>query len=143
MFLGTVGRRTKPRYLRVYDKGVELGTAPPGALWRMEVEAKGALAPKLWEDLKQAPNVREWCWNSCAEQWKLSGYSWPLSGSLRGSRGITIPSKERPEVERLEDWLRQSVRPAVARMRRAFTDEQILEMLGMDVPPDTDHDDCP
>lgn len=140
LFHGTVGDRIKPRYLRIYDKGVELGTAPPGHLWRAEVEAKGKLAPKLWADLQQTRDVRQWCWNSCAEQWKLSGYSWPLSASSRGSNGITIPSKVRPEVERLEGWLRQSVQPAVARMRRAFTDDQILAMLGMDRPPETDHE---
>lgn len=130
-FLGTVGDRTNARYMRVYDKGVEAKTAPPGLLWRIEVEAKGKLAPALFRSLTGAEEVERWCLNSCAEQWSLSGYSWPLPTLSSGSSGVTVPTDQQPDEERLAQWLRATVRPAVQRLRRVYSREQLLQLLGL------------
>lgn len=130
-FLGTVGARTNARYLRVYDKGVESRLAPPGVLWRLEVEAKGRLAPALFADLQRATEVELWCLNSCAEQWRLSGYSWGFSESSRGSMGVTVPTAPPPDAERMATWLATTVRPAMCRLRKVYSRDQLLHLIGL------------
>lgn len=127
--LGTVGDRTKSRYLRVYDKGVESKSAPRGTKWRMELEAKKGLAPALWKDLQQAPDEWEWCYNSLAEQWQRSGYCWPLTASTRGLRGVAAPRPVAPDAVSLARWTRTSVAPALQRLARTYSREQINAML--------------
>lgn len=129
--LGTVGDRAKARYLRVYDKGTESKRLPPGYLWRIEVEAKKALAPKLFADLTSTENVTQWCYDTCAEQWKRSGYSWPLSGSSRGREGLTVPADPVPDAERLMLWLQTSVAPTIRRLSEVYSREQLLYVLGL------------
>jgi len=130
-FLGTVGRRTNDRYLRVYDKGIELGTHPPGALWRTELEAKGRRASVLWKQLQEASDVRKWCFDSLAASWKRSGYSWGLEGHSASYELPTLGSDPVPDAERLAKWLQTSVRPAVARLLSAYSPEQVIGFIGL------------
>lgn len=131
-FLGTVGDRTKPRYLRVYDKGVEAKSANPGVLWRVEVEAKGRLAPKLWQSLTSAEDVEQWSLECCAGQWRSSGYCWPLSSLSEGLGAVSVPTAPPPDAERMAMWLTTSVRPAIHRMKAVYSREQLLELVGLE-----------
>src|SRR5215207_826651 len=139
LVLGTVGDRTKARYLRVYDKGVESKVMESGRMWRLELEAKRTLAPALWTDLQKATDVREWCYNSLAEQWRRSGCAWPLTGSTRGGAGIAVPTAAPTDAVRLARWVKQSVAPAIERLRRAHSASEILSMMGLE----GHHDDAP
>lgn len=132
-YLGTVGVRTSSRYLRVYDKGVELGTHPPGALWRTELEAKGQRASTLWKQLQEASDVRRWCYDCLAASWKRSGYSWGLEGHSRSYELPTLDAEPAPDAERLIKWLQTSVRPAVARLLKGYSPEQVTEFIGLNV----------
>lgn len=134
--LGTVGRRTSTRYLRVYDKGVESKTAPPGAIWRCEVEAKQGLAQRLWRDLQTAQDRSQWAYDTVAEQWKRSGYSWPLTGSSRGREGLIALSAPPTDTERLKRWLQVSVAPAVQRLQRSISAREIAQLLQLEVSTD-------
>ena len=129
---GTAGDRTEPRYLRVYDKGTESGAYPRGRLWRLELEAKGTLAPRLWDDLAESSSVSQWCYNTVCEQWKLSGLHWPLGESTRGSYGITAPRREPSASDRLAEWMVVSVRPAVARLLTTHSKAEIRRLLDLD-----------
>lgn len=139
-FLGTVGRRTNDRYLRVYDKGIELGTHPPGALWRTELEAKGRRAAVLWKQLQESSNVRQWCFDSLAASWKRSGYSWGLEGHSGSYELPTLGAEPVPDAERLIKWLQTSVRPAVGRLLKGYSREQVTAFIGLG--PETETSDA-
>lgn len=127
--LGTVGDRTKCRYLRVYDKGVESNLAPVGHLWRLELEAKKSLAPALWSDWQRAKDQEQWCYDTLSEQWRRSHVRWPLTESTRGVRGV-VGSKAKPsDAANLARWARTSVAPALERLARTYSREQINAML--------------
>lgn len=130
-YLGTVGHRTKDRFLRVYDKGVELGTHPPGALWRTELEAKGRRAVALWTQLQRAEDVRQWCFDSLAASWKRSGFSWGLEGHSRNYELPSLGAKPIPDEERLIKWLQTSVQPAVQRLLAKYSPEQVTAFIGL------------
>ena len=129
---GTVGDRTESRYLRVYDKGTESNTYERGRLWRLELEAKGTLAPRLWDDLRASSDASQWCYNTVCEQWKLSGRHWPLTDSTRGGRGIPAPRREPSASDQLALWLVQSVKPAIARLRTTHSRAEIRRLLDLD-----------
>lgn len=130
--LGTVGDRTEARYLRVYDKGVETDTYPPGRLWRMELEAKGTLAPRLWDSLNEAQDRSQWCYHTLCAQWRLSGLRWPLPESTPPGYGITAPRKPLADSDALALWMVQSVRPAVARLLTTHSKAEIRRLLSLD-----------
>lgn len=139
LWLGTVGDRTKSRYLRVYDKGIESNTQEAGLLWRTELEAKGALAPALWASLQKASDTRMFS-AACVEQaWRRSGCSWPLRGFSKTRMLPRVPSRPSPDGERLLLWLQTSVNPAIQRLLRTHPPAEILRALGL-THPTTNHD---
>jgi hypothetical protein len=143
LFIGTVGARTDPRYLRVYDKGVETRTYPRGVLWRHELEAKAGLAEVLWADLKREPDVRAWCYATVEAQWKSSGCWWCLPASSAPRPALRAPEKPVPGAVSLAAWLRSSVRPTIPRLLTVYSVAEVLEMLGMSdiAEPTTRSDD--
>lgn len=115
----------------MYDKGVEADTHKPGILWRVELEAKRDLAPKLWNRLRVETDAPQLCYASCAHAWKQSGLRWPLP---RSSKGYAMPAAERREpapAHALAAWLRTSVAPTIPRVLAAYTVTELLEMLGL------------
>jgi len=129
--IGTVGKRTKPRYLRVYDKGVEARLAPPGRMWRLELEAKGDLSTQLWDSFRSTPNAPTWCYESLSTQWKGSGCFWPLP-PLHGPL-VPLAARERgvaPAVS-LMAWYRTSVAPTIPRSMKMYEVTEILDALGL------------
>ena len=131
-FLGTVGDRTSPRYVRVYDKGVEAKTAEKGVLWRVELETKGKLAPKMFQQLTQAEDVQQWCYDSLRGQWKCLGLRWPLPEHSAAPDGLSVPTEAAPDAQRMALWLMTSVRPAIERMQRVYSRQQLQMMLGLE-----------
>lgn len=136
--LGTVGDRTKARYLRVYDKGVEQKSHEPGRYWRLELEAKKALARNLWADLQGTTDVQSWAYDSLSEQWKLSGYCWPLSGARAGARGVSAYAPRDADAVRLAKWARESVAPAMARLVAKYGQAEVRRILNLQT-----HDELP
>lgn len=129
--IGTVGRRTAPRYLRCYDKGVQSKAAPPGLVWRWELEAKYSLAGVLWQDFQRAQDVPSWCYRSVESQWKASGCSWPLPNSERLSSPLRPPKRPPAPAATLAAWLRATVAPTLPRVLRAYSTAELLELLGI------------
>lgn len=136
LFLGTVGARTSSRYLRLYDKGIELGTQPAGVLWRAELEAKGRLAQAMWAQLGSVENVRRWCYDSVADNWQRSGYGWPLSGPSQDAHGCRVPTAPPPDSQRLLRWLSMSVAPVIRRLLAQYSPEHLAWILGLPYPSD-------
>lgn len=134
--LGTVGDRTKARYLRIYDKGIEQKTHASGYYWRMELEAKHALARNLWADLQGTKDVQQWAYDSLSEQWKSSGYCWPLSESTRGRRGVSAYAPRDREAKKLSRWARQSVAPALQRLVKKYGIAEVRRIVGLETTDD-------
>lgn len=134
--LGTVGDRTKARYGRVYDKGVEQKSHPAGTFWRVELEAKHALARNLWRDLKGTRDVQQWAYDSLSEQWRLSGCCWPLSESTRGVRGVSAYEPRVLEEQRSFHWMRRSVAPVIQRLLRKYSAADLRRLLDLEAASD-------
>ena len=125
-----LGKRTSPRFLRVYDKGSQQGTAPTGSVWRFELELKG----------KQADdNFHEWI-GLGRPQSRLCGL---LQAYLRKvGVELAIPNilsdgamaalrPQVPDVESRVKWLSHSVRPVVAQLARSGHLEDALRAMGL------------
>lgn len=126
-----MGERTDPSYWRVYDKGVESGAAPAGHLWRIELEAKRGLAPKIAEEACRSRDVPSWCEQRLRSSWKSAGYSWPLP-----ERGALLPpvkpdAAPPPDALRLLLWYQQSVAPTIPKVLTVFTVSELLDALGL------------
>jgi len=131
LWLGTVGRRTSPSYLRVYDKGVEARCAAPGVLWRIELEAKHQHARKLWELNQARLKSPEFCASYSVQSLTSRGFSWPFGPLANESLDTSAGPKPRSTIQSLAAWVCLSVRPAISRLRTVFTVAELLEMLGL------------
>ena len=137
--LGTVGDRTKARYLRVYDKGVEQKSHPAGHFWRMELEAKKALARNLWRDLQGTRDVQSWAFDTVSQQWRSSGYCWPLSGARAGVRGVSAYERRDADAVKLAKWARESVAPAMQRLVAKYGVKGVQAILGLEIHDELSH----
>lgn len=143
LWLGTVGKRTGPSYLRVYDKGVEQRCAPPGLLWRIELEAKQQHARKLWADNRQRLSDPTFCASYSLQSLTSRGFSWPFGALASESLDTRAGPRPQSTPTKLAAWLVLSVRPAISRLRTVFTVAELLEMLGLsDVAAPTGKDNA-
>lgn len=141
LWLGTVGRRTSPSYIRIYDKGVESKTRPLGELWRVELEAKKRHARTLWNTHSESLATPEFCARYTISSLTRSGSTWPFAGLGDTPIDAALGRKEETPAWRLALWLQHSVRPAIPRLLNVFSVAEVLEMLGMkDVAAPTGRD---
>jgi len=143
LWLGTVGTRTSPSYIRIYDKGVESNTAPPGVVWRVEVEAKKSHARELWKT--QSPRLTEpaWCAQYCLSSLKSQGCSWPFAPFTTENVVPLLGSASQTTAQSLALWISRSVRPTIPRLLTVFTVAELLMMLGLsDVAGPTGNDNA-
>jgi hypothetical protein len=131
LWLGTVGRRTAPSYIRVYDKGVESRCAAPGVLWRIELEAKHQHARKLWELNRGKLKSPAFCASYSVQSLTSQGFSWPFGPLDDESHDVTAGPRPKSTVQSLAAWLVLSVRPVISRMLTVFTVGELLQMLGL------------
>jgi DNA relaxase NicK len=131
-YLGTVGRRTARSYLRIYDKGVEQGTEPPGTLWRIEWEAKRDLPGVLWTETKESGDASLSSLRFCERVCKSVDCWWPLPSSTEIGEVPKVAPRDPPEVERTLKWMDQMVRPAIERLLPSLGTERLLQALGLD-----------
>lgn len=131
LWLGTVGRRTSPRFLRIYDKGVEAKCAPPGEIWRVEIECKRhhsrSLTCNHLSDLKRPA----WCAQYCVQQLKSLGCSWPYGRFTDESLNVDMLPKEESTAGKLAIWVTHTVRPVIPRLLTVFTVAEVLKMLDL------------
>lgn len=143
LWLGTVGTRTSPSYIRVYDKGVESRCAPPGVLWRIELEAKHQHARKLWELNRGRLKSPAFCASYSVQSLTSRGFSWPFGPLDDESHDVTAGPKPKSTPQSLAAWLILSVAPAISRLKTVFTVGELLKMLGLsDVAAPTGRDNA-
>lgn len=131
LWCGTVGRRTCEKYLRLYDKGVEAKCDEPARTWRLELEAKGRFGGALWQMVRTSTDVTALSWSACVQEWKSSGCYWPISESGSTSVVVERPARPAPEAGALMMWAAHTCRPVVQRLLRAFSPQEVLEVLGL------------
>jgi hypothetical protein len=113
-----VGARTSDRYLRIYDKGAQLGT---GEDWtRIEIECKREMAImafhayRLYEGKAAREKIQSFCDFPTVEWWTDAMNSYD-----------TVESEPRKEkIRNTRKWLMESVAPAFAREMLRDTDFQ-------------------
>lgn len=130
-YCGTVGRRTHPRYWRVYDKGVESKSAPAGHKWRLELEAKGTLAEDLCKLGVDKLLDQQFCAKYCVSSWRQEGFSWPIREFAKSIEVVTPRKKPPGDAIALHHWIASSVKPAIARLRTVYTVAEVLDVLGL------------
>lgn len=131
LWLGTVGRRTSPSYFRLYDKGVESKSAPPGEVWRLELEAKGVHAKGLGCKYRGELMQPTWCGRYLVRHWKSLGYSWPFEQFTDAPPESAVLPEPTSTPGKLAIWLTHSVRPTIPRLLTVFTVAEVLEMLNL------------
>jgi len=129
--IGTEGKRIWPRYLRVYDKGVEEKSAPPETVWRLEVETKKGRAAALWQDFRKAQCPTSWSYQHCERLWRSAGFFWPLPNSIRVADVKPVVVRREPNAQLLAHWLTRSVAPTIPRLLTLYTVDEVLGFLGM------------
>lgn len=129
LWLGTVGRRTSPNFLRIYDKGVESKTAEPGKVWRVELEAKYTHARQLCRDHLTSLNNPKFCASYVVSSLQRSGSSFPFAGLADSPIDIKLGRKDETTAGKLAIWLSQTVAPTLPRLLTVFTVAEVLEML--------------
>lgn len=131
LWLGTVGRRTSPSFLRIYDKGVESKMAPKGMMWRVELEAKRNHARQLWQDHGSSLSDPKFCASYVASSVTRSGSRWPFSELAESHVDIKLGKQEATTAGSLAIWLTHTVRPTIPRLLTVFTVAEVLEMLNL------------
>jgi len=124
-----VGRRTHRSYFRIYDKGVEKRVAPPGVLWRVELEAKQSHAEKLCQQNLAQLKDPTFCAHYCVRSLISLGCSWPFAPFSDEQLDISTGRTTQTTPTRLAAWLCQSVTPVIRRLRTVYTVGELLQML--------------
>ena len=128
---GTVGRRTHPRYWRVYDKGVEQNSAPVGRKWRLELETKGTLAEDLCKQPLNLLMSPQFCARYLVSSWRSEGYSWPLKDFVEDVDLIGVRKPPPSPAAHLLIWAYRTVSPAAQRLLAAYTVDEVIEAFGL------------
>lgn len=124
-----VGSRQSDRYLRLYDKGIEEGIAPPGTIFRTEVEYKGKRAMAtarelLHRELEAGPIIGTV--RTEAERRRCSIIP------SHSDEGVVVASFENASTdEKRLRWMRSQVGPSVQRLISSGKREAVLEALGL------------
>lgn len=130
-YIGQVGRRTHPRYWRVYDKGVESKDAPAGHKWRLELETKGTLA----EDLCKLPvdqlTDQQFCARYLTSSWAQEGFSLPLTKFTERVDVLAVRRRPPSPAGDLLMWTHRTVAPALQRLLTVFTVDDVLTACGL------------
>jgi len=138
-----IGSRASDQFGRLYDKGCESARdacAPPGLLWRYEVEFKAYRAKKL---ARQMENTARKGLASVGEEITNLVHTWFLA---RGIRPLYTTQDHLGEwVLELEaritdddcslNWLTLQVRPTVDRLRDRGRSAEVFEALGITIVP--------
>lgn len=128
-----VGSRQSQQFGRLYDKGVESGTSPPGHYWRAEVEYKKPLSGLMARELVQETGEqRVQAIADTVINW-FCDRSVPVLGSEAGDRAIQISVEQRITTsEKKLAWLRTQVGPTVRQLVSLGLGKEVLKSLLID-----------
>jgi hypothetical protein len=122
------GSRASQRLGRLYDKGVESKTLPPGRWWRWEVEFKAESAVALADAADRAEDPAELMESVVATFFRRRCGIAPTC--VRPLEIYNLPSTPTSD-EKLLEWLAVGVRPTVARLMERLGRERVSFSLGL------------
>lgn len=123
-----IGRRVSENMGRLYDKGVESATNPPGTRWRYEVEYKGDSAWNAVLGLLPAQEEAQAVSSSVA-QWfgSRGGRVWRTESSL----ALRKCQPKETSTDRQLSWLARGVRPTVMALIDQLGYDRVATALGI------------
>lgn len=125
-----VGSRRSDLFGRVYDKGVESRSGPPGASWRFEVELKRGRAALTAKELSQVESLASEAAAIVCGAFSAWGVRFP--STWPASLSPQIVEEDSDAVVSLA-WLRTGVSPTVRRLLSMGMLSEVLSALGL--PP--------
>lgn len=128
-----VGSRHSQQFGRLYDKGVESGTSPPGHYWRAEVEYKKPLAGLMAKELSEETSEgRVQAIADTVVNW-FCDRDIPVLGDEAGERAIQISVEQRiTTADRKLAWLRTQVGPTVRQLVSLGLGKEVMKSLLID-----------
>ena len=123
-----IGSRASERFGRLYDKGVEQQTNPPGHWWRWELELKGKAAQREAIALVNAESEPDRALHVVAEYFEArTGYAPAQCGPLVKC----LERREPTSTAKKLLWLSSQVRPTVQELIGIVGPARVLETLGL------------
>lgn len=130
-----VGSRTSQQFGRLYDKGIQQGSCPPGQWFRYEVEFKRPMADEVygWLNDKIDNKTLVGCWIAGAvRQWFCARDVEPVYDSDQADLHLIRPVAAVTSTERKLIWLQDQVKPTVAKLFQLGLGERAIVALGLD-----------
>jgi hypothetical protein len=125
----TLGSRAHERYVRVYDKGVEAKTHEPGVRWRIELEAKGNLARRLWALALKSESIQHFSYLYSCSALVRAGATWPLPlGALEVPLATPRAAAPKSHTDNLR-WLQTQVGPMLRRMANQRGPDYVWQVI--------------
>lgn len=126
-----IGSRSSEAFVRVYNKAKESNESEYANCVRVELEAKGKLAARIWADMPGG-----WSHDRYSLDLLLAADKKYSIGIIPedGSEHRKLPHIERAKtsLERRLEWLRVAVQPTVKELTAAGWREDVLRALGID-----------
>lgn len=129
-----VGSRQSQQFGRLYDKGVESKSAPPGLYWRFETEYKKPLSTEVSELLSELTSEER------HEQIKNRVANWFADRHINVAKVLAnaaaspiVVMQRQTSVDRKIAWLHSQVSPTVRMLIDAGLGRQVLLSLIQDV----------
>lgn len=121
-------RRDKTYYCRIYDKSLEYGKQL-GSVWRYEIEVKQTAASQIAQEIldcdDKAVYITDTVFGIANTRW---GIPTPKPGIVPKINRIALHAIT---TESRIDWLRDTVRPAVDKLRKLGYEELVIDALGL------------
>ena len=130
-----VNRRTSDQFGRIYDKGVQADTQPPGFVWRYEVELKGKPAREASISLKKADFDPHWI-EAFVYQWFSKRGVIPRWETGKVSIIIERETVVSDDLKTIS-WLHRCVSPVIRRLAEQGKLDLASEAIGFDISPET------
>ena len=130
-FMASVGSRSSPRYLRVYDKGVESGAEQPGILWRAELELKGDLCRTVYEQASRLEQEQSYYSSLLLSSLRQAGGQWPIESETISELPTQRSAPPSSDADRALAYLRKYCRKMAIRANEQYSSATIMEALGI------------
>jgi hypothetical protein len=123
-----LGRRACEKFARMYDKGAEEKTSPPGTLIRWEVEYKKKSALQMASGLARAGSVDTVAAATVSEHFR----SRRIQCIEAEAQGLEIPRAPSTSSDATRmAYIRAVIAPMLARMMKSYTRAELAEALGL------------
>jgi hypothetical protein len=125
-----VGSPKSDRRIRVYDKGAESKLDQYRDCWRAEVQFNNKLAWAMLNRLKDWQCPSTFAQRVVVDSLARSGIQW--KAILARAESLRMPAQRKSTLERKMIWLQSQVRPTVKVLLEHYTEDDIIEALGLD-----------